>query len=76
MSEIYIEYSRKTGFRRIQDKTGLTGTVVGYAEFKNLSAGIASDSPDSYGIILKPEDIRDFIANYEADSLFTDAEKK
>jgi hypothetical protein len=75
MSEIYINYDGKAGFARSTEKSGLTGTQVSYADFKGLSADIKSGSEDSYGIILNPADVQDFIANYEVESVFTDAEK-
>lgn len=71
MSEIYIKYAG--GFSRVADKGGLGGKVVSYADFKTLSADIKAG--DEYGIILNSSDVEDFIANYEDDSVFTDAEK-
>ncbi len=76
MSEIYINYNGKAGFTRSADKGGLTGAPVSYADFKGLSADIKTDGEESYGITMDSADVEDFIANYEADSVFTAAEKK
>ncbi len=75
MSEIYIKYSSAAGFSRSADKAGLSGKVVSYNDFKGLSDSITPGSSDEYGIILDSADVQEFIANYEADTLFTDAEK-
>lgn len=71
MAEIYIKYAG--GFSRAADKGSLGGKVVSYAEFKTLSADIKGG--EEYGIILDSADVQDFIANYEDESVFTDAEK-
>jgi hypothetical protein len=76
MSEIYINYNGKTGFSRGADKGSLAGTPVSYADFKNLSADIKTGSEESYGITMSSADVQDFIANYEAESVFTAAEKE
>jgi hypothetical protein len=76
MSEIYINYTGKTGFTRSTDKGGLAGKSVSYADFKGLSADIMAGSEDSYGITMDSADVQDFIENYEVDSIFTGAEKK
>lgn len=70
MSEIYLKYSGTAGFSRSNDKGGLTGTVLSYADFKNVSGDIKPGSADEYGIILDSGDVQDFIANYEVDSVF------
>lgn len=76
MSEIYINYNGKSGFSRSADKGGLAGKQVSYADFKGLSADITSGSDAAYGITMDSGDVQDFIANYEVDAVFTDAEKK
>jgi len=76
MSEIYLSYNGKSGFSRKNSKTDLTGKVFSYSDFKTASGDINPGSTDSYGIILQPSDVQDFIANYEAESVFTDDEKK
>lgn len=73
MSEIYLNYNPKDSFSRAADKGALTGKVMSYADFKAVE--VDSDSSDAYGIILDSGDVQDFIANYEVDSVFTDAEK-
>lgn len=73
MSEIFLNYSPKTGFTRAADKGGLTGKVMPYADFKTVE--VDCESSDAYGIILDSGDVQDFIANYEVDSVFTDGEK-
>ena len=75
MSEIYISYSGVIGFKRADDKGALSGKVVSYDEFKSISADIKAGSADEYGIILDSKDVQEFIANYEDESIFTDAEK-
>lgn len=75
MSDIYINYSGKSGFSRAADKGALSGTAVSYADFKGLSADIKPGSDVAYGITLGSGDVQDFIANYEVDTIFTDAEK-
>lgn len=75
MSEIYINYSGANGFKRANDKSALGGKIVNYADFKSLSGDIKPGSSDEYGIILDSSDVQEFIANYEDDSIFTDAEK-
>ncbi|MBR0155686.1 MAG: hypothetical protein IJM22_06385 [Treponema sp.] len=75
MSEIYISYSGASGFKRANDKGSLGGKVVSYADFKGLSGDIKPGSSDEYGIILDSKDVQEFIANYEEESIFTDAEK-
>ncbi|MCQ2611669.1 MAG: hypothetical protein MJ169_07950 [Treponema sp.] len=75
MSEIYINYSGATGFKREVDKGALTGKVMSYADFKTVSGDIKAGSADQYGIILDSADVQEFIANYEEESIFTDAEK-
>lgn len=76
MSEIYLKYSGSTGFTRINEKSGLSGKVLSYADFKAASGDIKPGSADEYGVILNNGDVQDFIANYEVDSVFTDAEKQ
>lgn len=75
MSEIYIKYSGASGFKRAGDKGELSGKVVSYADFKSISGDIKPGSADEYGIILDSGDVQEFIANYEEESIFTDAEK-
>ena len=75
MNGIFINYNGKTGFSRSADKGGLAGIQISYADFKNLSADIKTGSEESYGITMDTADVQDFIANYEIDSVFTDAEK-
>lgn len=75
MSEIYLNYSGTSGFSRANDKGSLGGTVLSYADFKGVSGDIKPGSADQYGIILDSGDVQDFIANYEEESVFTDAEK-
>lgn len=75
MSEIFISYSGAKGFSRANDKGSLSGKVVSYADFKSISADIKPGSADEYGIILDSGDVQEFIANYEEESIFTDAEK-
>ncbi|MBQ9237718.1 MAG: hypothetical protein IJ191_00155 [Treponema sp.] len=75
MAEIYIKYSGAGGFSRANDKGGLSGKVMSYADFKTASHDIDPKSSDEYGIILDSGDVQDFIANYEDESVFTDAEK-
>ncbi|MCR5613644.1 hypothetical protein [Treponema sp.] len=75
MSEIYISYSGANGFKRAADKGALSGKVMSYADFKGVSGDIKPGSSDEYGIILDSADVQEFIANYEDDSVFTDAEK-
>lgn len=76
MSGIFINYNGKTGFCRSADKDGLAGVQISYADFKNLSADIHAGGEEVYGITMDSADVQDFIANYEIDSVFTDAEKK
>lgn len=76
MSEIFLNYSGTAGFSRSNTKAELSGKVFSYADFKIASGDIKPGSSDKYGVILDTSDIQDFIANYEVDSLFTDAEKK
>jgi hypothetical protein len=76
MSGIYINYNGKTGFSRCADVGWLVGVQISYADFKNLSADIKADGEESYGITMDAADVQDFIANYEIDSVFTDAERK
>lgn len=76
MSEIYLKYSGASGFSRSNDKAGLSGKVLSYADFKVASGDINPGSSDQYGIIMDSADIKDFIANYEIDSVFTEAELK
>lgn len=75
MSDIYINYNGKTGFTRAAGKDALAGKAISYEEFKKLSADIEPGADASYGITLDSGDVHDFIANYEAESLFSDAEK-
>ena len=75
MSEIFISYSGAKGFSRANDKGSLFGKVVSYSDFKTISADIKPGSSDEYGIILDSADVQEFIANYEEESIFTDAEK-
>ncbi len=75
MSAIFINYNGKTGFSRSADKGGLEGVQISYADFKNMSADIHAGSEEAYGITMDSADVQDFIANYEIDSVFTDAEK-
>ena len=75
MSDIYINYNGKSGFSRATDKGALAGTAISYADFKGVSADIKSGSDVAYGITMSSDDVQDFIANYEVDSIFTDAEK-
>jgi hypothetical protein len=76
MSEIYINYKGKTGFSRVADKGGLTGSRVSYADFKSLSGDIQTCSEETYGITMDSAEVQDFIANYEVDSVFTASEKQ
>ena len=76
MSEIYLKYSSASGFSRSNDKAGLTGKILSYADFKEMSGDIKPGSSDQYGIIMNSTDVQDFIANYEIDSVFTEAETK
>jgi hypothetical protein len=76
MSEIYLKYSGTAGFSRSNTKAELSGKVYSYADFKNVSGDIKPGSSDEYGVIIDTGDVQDFIANYEVDSVFTDAEKK
>ena len=76
MSEIYLKYSGNSGFSRSNDKAGLSGKILSYADFKATSGDITPNSTDQYGIIIDSSDIPDFIANYEVDSVFTEAEMK
>jgi hypothetical protein len=73
--EIYLKYSGASGFSRSADKSGLSGKVVSYADFKSLSGDIKPGSSDEYGIILTKDDVQDFIANYEVEDVFTASEK-
>ena len=75
MSDIYVNYNGKSGFSRAADKGALAGTAISYADFKGVSADIKSGSDVAYGITMSSGDVQDFIANYEVDSIFTDAEK-
>lgn len=75
MSDIYINYNGKSGFARAADKGALSGTAVSYADFKGLSHDIKPGDDVSYGITMSSGDVQDFIANYEIDTIFTDAEK-
>jgi hypothetical protein len=74
MSDIYLKYSGTSGFSRSNNKTGFSGKVLSYADFKVASGDIIPGSADQYGIIMDSADITDFIANYEIDSIFTEAE--
>ena len=74
MSEIYLKYAN-SHFSRANDKGQLSGKVMSYADFKVASADIKPGSADEYGIIMDSADVQDFIANYEDESVFTDAEK-
>jgi hypothetical protein len=76
MSEIYLKYSGQSGFSRATDKSGLSGNILSYNDFKSASGDIKPGSADEYGIIIDSADVQDFIANYEVDSVFTNAEKK
>ena len=76
MSEIYINYNGKSGFSRSADKGALAGKAVTYTEFKGLSADIKPGTDVAFGITMDSSDVQDFIANYEVESIFTDAEKK
>lgn len=73
MAEIYIKYNAANGFSRVQDKSALSGNVVSYADFKNVDSDTVKKG--DYGIVLDSADVGDFIANYEEESIFTDAEK-
>ena len=75
MSDIYVNYNGKSGFSRAADKGALAGTAISYADFKGVSGDIKSGSDVAYGITMSSDDVQDFIANYEVDSIFTDAEK-
>ena len=75
MSELYVSYSAAKGFARSADKASLSGKVLSYQDFKNICADIAPGSADEYGIILAQSDVQEFIANFECDSIFSDAEK-
>lgn len=75
MSDIYINYSGKTGFTRVADKGALTGKAITYEEFKKLSPDIEAGADAAYGITMGAGDVHDFIENYEDGSLFSDAEK-
>lgn len=75
MSEIYLKYCGASGFSRANDKASLSGKVLSYADFKTVSGDIKPGSSDEYGIILDSADVQEFIANYEEESVFTDAEK-
>lgn len=74
MAEIYIKYNAASGFARANDKGGLSGNVMNYADFKGIDHAEIAKGGD-YGIILDSGDVGDFIANYEDDSVFTAAEK-
>ena len=76
MGEIYLNYSSTSGFSRSNDKAGLTGKILSYADFKEISGDIKPGSPEQYGIIMIATDVQDFIANYEIESVFTEAETK
>ena len=75
MSDIYVNYNGKSGFSRAADKGALAGTAISYADFKGVSGDIKSGSDVAYGITMSSGDVQDLIANYEVDSIFTDAEK-
>lgn len=74
MAEIYIKYSSGGGFARANDKGGLGGKVMSYADFKNVDHDELKGGGE-YGIILDSGEVSDFIANYEEESIFTDSEK-
>lgn len=74
MAEIYIKYSSGGGFSRANDKGGLSGNVMSYADFKGVDPDTIKNGGE-YGIILDSGDVKDFIANYEDESVFSDAEK-
>lgn len=74
MAEIYIKYSSGSGFSRANDKGGLGGNVMSYADFKGVDPDTIKKGGE-YGIILDSGDVKDFIANYEEESVFSDAEK-
>ncbi|NLC92267.1 MAG: hypothetical protein GX677_02175 [Treponema sp.] len=65
MSEIYLKYNG--GFSRVSDKSALSGSILAYSDFKNVSADIKAGQ--EYGIILDANDIDDFVANYEDESV-------
>ncbi len=65
MSEIYLKYNG--GFSRVADKGALSGSVMSYSDFKNISADIKDGQ--EYGIILDTNDVEDFVANYEDESV-------
>ena len=75
MSDIYVNYNGKSGFSRAAAKSALAGTAISYADFKGVSGDIKPGSDVAYGITMSDGDVQDFIANYEVDSIFTDAER-
>jgi len=75
MSDIYVNYNGKSGFSRASNKGALAGTPISYADFKGVSGDIQPGSDVAYGITMSDGDVQDFIANYEVESIFTDAER-
>lgn len=75
MSEIYVKYIPATGFSRCNSKADLSGSVMSFTDFKEKCADIKPGSSDVYGIVMENTDVPEFIADFEDESIFTDAEK-